>query len=149
GTVYRARQELMGRDVAMKILRSDRAIDAMAKARFVREARATSLLSSPHTVTVFDFGEVPDPHHDELGPAMGSLYLAMELLEGESLGARLKRRARLTVEEAVRVAYQALLSLTEAHQKGIIHRDLKPDNLFLAQLPTGGEIVKVLDFGIA
>jgi serine/threonine-protein kinase len=68
GTVYRARQENIGRDVAIKILRSDRAFDAVAKARFTREARAMSLLTSPHTVTVFDFGEIPDDG-DELESA--------------------------------------------------------------------------------
>jgi eukaryotic-like serine/threonine-protein kinase len=151
GTVYRARQEVMGRDVAVKILRADRAFDATAKARFAREARAMSLLSSPHTVTVFDFGEIPDQSPDELAPRDASLYLAMELLEGESLGARLKRRGRLPVEEAARITREALLSLAEAHDKGIIHRDLKPDNLFLSRAPTAptGEMVKVLDFGIA
>jgi serine/threonine-protein kinase len=151
GTVYRARQEAMGRDVAIKILRGDRAAGALAKARFGREARAMSLLTSPHTVTVFDFGEIPDPHADELAPGSASLYLAMELLEGESLGARLKRRGRLPVEEATRIARHALLSLAEAHDKGVIHRDLKPDNLFLTRAVSAeqGEICKVLDFGIA
>ncbi|MEO5729826.1 MAG: serine/threonine-protein kinase, partial [Byssovorax sp.] len=151
GTVYRARQEAVGRDVAVKILRADRALDAQAKARFSREARAMSLLTSPHTVTVFDFGEVPDPHGDELAVGSASLYLAMEMLEGESLGARLKRVSRVEVSEAVRIAREALLSLEEAHEKGIIHRDLKPDNLFLARGPGGdkAEVCKVLDFGIA
>ncbi|AKT41041.1 serine/threonine-protein kinase [Chondromyces crocatus] len=153
GTVYRARQEAMGRDVAIKILRSDRAFDAQAKARFTREARAMSLLSSPHTVTVFDFGEIIDDSPDaDLGlGAGGSLFLAMELLEGESLGQRLKRDRRLSVVEAARFARHALLSLAEAHEKGIIHRDLKPDNLFLTRLPSGDrqELCKVLDFGIA
>jgi serine/threonine protein kinase len=75
----------------------------------------------------------------------------MELLEGESLGARLKRRGRLPVEEAARIARHALLSLAEAHDKGVIHRDLKPDNLFLTRGAGAepGEICKVLDFGIA
>jgi serine/threonine-protein kinase len=153
GTVYRARQEAVGRDVAVKILRTDRALDTVAKARFGREARAMSLLSSPHTVTVFDFGEIPAPRTDELAPAEASLYLAMELLLGESLGARLKRRGRLPPAEAVKVAREVLLSLAEAHDKGIIHRDLKPDNIFLcsqsAASDSGGEVVKVLDFGIA
>jgi serine/threonine-protein kinase len=148
GTVYRARQEAVGRDVAIKILRTDRALDAMAKARFGREARALSLLSSPNTVTVFDFGEVADPTADELAPVEASLFLAMELLEGESLGDRIRLRERLPVAEAARVARQVLLSLSEAHEKGIIHRDLKPDNIFLARGP-GGDVVKVLDFGIA
>ena len=156
GTVYRARQEAMGRDVAVKILRSDRALDEQAKARFSREARAMSLLSSPHTVTVFDFGEIPAPvsEDDDLESMGSSLYLAMELLEGESLGERLRRMGRLPVAEAVRIARHALLSLAEAHEKGVIHRDLKPDNLFLAIAPYehDGErlpLAKVLDFGIA
>ena len=151
GTVYRARQEAVGRDVAVKILRADRAFDAQAKARFSREARAMSLLTSPHTVTVFDFGEIPEPQVDELAEGGTSLYLAMEMLEGESLGDRLKRLRRIEVVEAVRIAREALLSLEEAHEKGVIHRDLKPDNLFLVRASGADkpEICKVLDFGIA
>ncbi len=149
GTVYRAKQHAMGREVAIKILRGDRAVDDSAKARFMREARANSLLASPNTVTVFDFGQSES----------GEFYLAMELLEGESLGQRLTRVGRLTAAVAVDAARQALRSLGEAHAKGIIHRDLKPDNLFFARVLTSGstpddsqahdEIVKVLDFGIA
>jgi serine/threonine-protein kinase len=153
GTVYRAKQHAMGREVAIKILRGDRAIDDSAKARFMREARANSLLASPNTVTVFDFGQSEN----------GEFYLAMELLEGESLGQRLTRIGRIPAPMAVDACRQALRSLGEAHAKGIIHRDLKPDNLFFAQVltsatasTTGGddteahdEIVKVLDFGIA
>ena len=150
GTVYRARQETVARDVALKILRSDRALDALARQRFVREAKAMSLLASPHTVTVFDFGEMADPPGEaDLGDGGVSLFLAMELLDGESLGDRLKRIGRFPWTEAVAVVRQALLSLAEAHEKGVIHRDLKPDNLFHARAPNGGEIVKVLDFGIA
>jgi eukaryotic-like serine/threonine-protein kinase len=153
GTVYRAKQHAMGREVAIKILRGDRAIDESAKARFMREARANSLLASPNTVTVFDFGQSEN----------GEFYLAMELLEGESLGQRITRVGRLPAAVAVDACRQALRSLGEAHAKGIIHRDLKPDNLFFARVltsatasTTGGddteahdEIVKVLDFGIA
>jgi len=150
GTVYRARQDAMGRTLALKILRSDRAFDAQAKARFTREARAMSLLTSPHTVTVFDFGEIPEERGEggEPAPGAGSLYLAMAMLEGESLGQRLKVRRRLRIEDAARVTRHALISLAEAHEKGVIHRDLKPDNLFLTRTPDG-EICKVLDFGIA
>jgi serine/threonine-protein kinase len=139
----------MGREVAIKILRGDRAVDESAKARFMREARANSLLASPNTVTVFDFGQSES----------GEFYLAMELLEGESLGQRLTRVGRLPIPVAVDAARQALRSLSEAHAKGIIHRDLKPDNLFFARMLTSAyssapgegheEIVKVLDFGIA
>jgi serine/threonine-protein kinase len=147
GTVYKAKQHAMGRDVAIKILRSDRALDEGARARFLREARANSLLASPHTVTVFDFGQADN----------GDFFLAMELLEGESLGDRLKRDKRLTPEAAVEAVRQALRSLAEAHAKGIIHRDLKPDNLFFAKVLTTDEsgahkhdeAVKVVDFGIA
>jgi serine/threonine-protein kinase len=142
GTVYRAKQAPIAREVAIKILRSDRAIDEVSRARFLREARANSLLTSPNTVTVFDFGQSEN----------GDFYLAMELLEGESLGQRIKRLGRVGVEEAIETAKQALRSLSEAHAKGIIHRDLKPDNLFYARVRTNEkyeEIVKVLDFGIA
>jgi serine/threonine-protein kinase len=147
----------MGREVAIKILRGDRAVDDSAKARFMREARANSVLATPNTVTVFDFGQSSD----------GEFYLAMELLEGESLGQRLSRVGRMPAPLAVDACRQALRSLGEAHAKGIIHRDLKPDNLFFARVltsstesPAGNgdadshtqahdEIVKVLDFGIA
>jgi serine/threonine protein kinase len=143
GTVYRAKQHAMGRDVAIKILRSDRALDDAARARFLREARANSLLASPHTVTVFDFGQADN----------GDFFLAMEMLEGESVGQRIQRMKRVPVDQAVDTARQALRSLAEAHAKGIIHRDLKPDNLFYAKVLTAAgqheEIVKVLDFGIA
>ncbi len=142
GTVYRAKQHAMGREIAIKILRSDRAMDETAKARFLREARANSLLASPNTVTVFDFGEAQS----------GELYLAMELLEGESVGQRLARLGRLRIEDAIDTARQSLRSLAEAHAKGIVHRDLKPDNLFYAKVLSSGrseELVKVLDFGIA
>ncbi|MFZ5897345.1 MAG: serine/threonine protein kinase [Myxococcota bacterium] len=143
GSVYRARQEAMRRDVALKIVRRDRAYDPETKGRFEREARAISSLTSQHTITAFDFGEAED----------GSWYLAMEMLEGETVGDRLRRERRIDWLDAVRFARDALKSLAEAHGKGIIHRDLKPDNLFLVRLPEEGgqrrEICKVLDFGIA
>ena len=142
GAVYRAVQSPIGREVAIKILRRDRAIDDSSRARFLREARANSLLTSPNTVTVFDFGEGDG----------GELFLAMELLHGESLGQRIKRLGRLPFDVALDTARQALRSLAEAHAKGIIHRDLKPDNLFYARTQTNHtfeETVKVLDFGIA
>jgi serine/threonine-protein kinase len=153
GTVYRARHEAMGRDVAVKILREGRVSLENAKERFEREARALSMLASPHTVTVYDFGEIPvDPSGDEGDEGAereAGLYLAMELLQGESLGQRLERTPRLSIAEAARVARHALLSLAEAHEKGVIHRDLKPDNLFLGSSPAGELHCKLLDFSIA
>ena len=144
GAVYRARQEAVGRDVALKLVRQDRAHDPETKGRFEREARAISALVSPHTVTAFDFGEAED----------GSWFLAMEMLEGETVGERLRRVGRFEWFDALRFTRDALESLAEAHAKGIIHRDLKPDNLFLSRVPSnvGGverESCKVLDFGIA
>ncbi len=142
GSVYRAWQLTVGRDVALKIVRRDRAYDAETKTRFEREARAVSRLKSPHTVTAFDFGEAED----------GSLFLALEMLEGETLGERLRREKRLHWLEALRFAGQALKSLAEAHAQGIVHRDLKPDNLFLSRIDEPGgerELCKILDFGIA
>ena len=107
GTVYRALQNPMGRDVAIKILRGD-AVDDSAKARFLREARANSLLASPNTVTVFDFGE----------SETGEFYLAMELLEGESLGQRLSRVGRIPAPLAVDACRQALRSLARRTRRG-------------------------------
>ena len=144
GAVYRARQDAVGRDVALKLVRRDRAHDPETKGRFEREARAISALVSPHTVTAFDFGEAED----------GSWFLAMEMLEGETVGERLRRVGRFDWFDALRFTRDALKSLAEAHAKGIIHRDLKPDNLFLCRVPGSAgagdqEVCKVLDFGIA
>jgi eukaryotic-like serine/threonine-protein kinase len=140
GAVYRAHQAGLARRVAIKILNRDRCLAGDTVQRFRREAQAMSALHHPNTVRVFDFGSTDD----------GLLYLAMELLEGESLTHRLLRGGALGVREAVLVAQAVLRSVGEAHAHGIVHRDLKPDNIFLARVqgePTA--MVKVLDFGIA
>ena len=143
GTVYRAEQQGMGREVALKVLRRDLGRDPDTAARFHREARTLSQLKHPNTVTVFDFGQTTDR----------LLFLAMELLEGEMLSTRVKREGPLDVLFAIRAATGVLRSLDEAHARGIIHRDLKPDNIFLAKVHGVGEadseVVKVVDFGIA
>ena len=140
GTVYRAVQRGLDRQVALKILQREVATDRDTATRFHREARALSRLKHSNTVRVFDFGETHD----------GLLFLAMELLTGEILTDRLKREGRLEVAAAVDIVRQILGSLSEAHQCGIIHRDLKPDNIYLARVEGQKEsIVKVLDFGIA
>jgi eukaryotic-like serine/threonine-protein kinase len=148
GTVYRARQQATRRDVALKIVRSERLADEQARVRFQQEAHATSLLQSRHTVTVFDFGEVTGVAEHAHNVA-GSMFLAMELLDGESLGDRLKAEGPLPLNEALRIVSDTLNSLIEAHDKGVIHRDLKPDNLLLTTTVNGEAICKVLDFGIA
>ncbi len=140
GTVYRAVQSGLNRNVAVKILKRELNVDRDTVARFHREANAMSLLAHPNTVRVFDFGQTDD----------GLLYLVMELLEGELITQRLTREGALDVLEALRFTQQILRSLAEAHKKALVHRDLKPDNIFVAGLEGQNEpVIKVLDFGIA
>ncbi len=140
GSVYRARQVGLDRPVALKLLKEEASWDPDTVTRFHREAKAMSLLQHGNTVRVFDFGQTSD----------GTLFLAMELLEGETLTKRLSREGCLDPILAIRVVQQVLRSLHEAHSKGIVHRDLKPDNIMLAGVDGHAEpVVKVLDFGIA
>jgi len=140
GAVYRAMQLGLDRDVALKLLKEEVSWDPDTITRFHREAKAMSLLVHPNTVRVFDFGQTYD----------GTLYLAMELLEGELVTKRLEREGALSPAEVIRVGAQILSSLHEAHAKGIVHRDLKPDNIYLANVEGHAQpVVKVLDFGIA
>jgi serine/threonine-protein kinase len=106
----------------------------------MNEARAVNAISHPNIIEVFDTGFLADS---------GAPYLLMEYLVGESLGARLGRVGRLPVPEALAIAGQTAEALAAAHEQGIIHRDLKPENLFLVPRTSGGDLVKVLDFGIA
>ncbi len=140
GTVYRAVQSGLGRSVALKLLKDEVSWDPDTITRFHREAKAMSLLVHANTVRVFDFGQTTD----------GTLYLAMEFLEGDLLTRRIEREGGMSPPEAIKVAIQILSSLHEAHSKGIIHRDLKPDNILLTTVDGHtDEVVKVLDFGIA
>jgi eukaryotic-like serine/threonine-protein kinase len=139
GTVYAAVQEPLGRHVAVKLIHADLARDPSMTSRFLREAQIASSLTNPHTVTVFDFGQSED----------GTLFLAMELLEGESLESVLRRRGALSPAIAMRIALQICRSLEEAHGKGIVHRDLKPENIYLTAAHDGSLLVKVLDYGLA
>jgi len=140
GTVYRAVQTGLNRNVAVKILKRELAFDPDTVARFQREANALSLLTHVNTVRVYDFGQTED----------GLLFLVMELLEGELISAKLNREGVMDVLESVRVTQQILRSLREAHEHNIVHRDLKPDNILLTRAIGQSEaLVKVLDFGIA
>ena len=130
GEVYRARDARLERTVAIKILSSHLASNQQALERFRREARAASALNHPHICTIFDVGVDPP-------------YLAMELLEGETLQQRLGRGA-LDLPAAVDIALALADALDAAHTKGVVHRDIKPANIFLT--PHGP---KVLDFGLA
>jgi len=131
GVVFRARDERLDRDVALKVLHEEVAAEPERLRRFEREARAAGSLNHPNILTVYELGS----HH-------GSPFIATELLEGESLRGTLSR-GRLTLRTAVEYAIQVARGLATAHQKGITHRDIKPENLFLA---ADGRI-KILDFG--
>lgn len=138
GDVYRAFDEHEGHPVALKLLRATGIEYKRARARFAQEAATARRLSHFRIVRTIDHGCEPD----------GTLYLVMELLEGETLGARLRDGRELTTREAVIVAVQILEALEAAHAIGILHRDLKPDNVFLCD-GDGGLNAKILDFGVA
>jgi hypothetical protein len=133
GEVYRARDERLKRDVAIKVLPASYSQDADRLRRFELEAQAAGALNHPNITAVYDLGA-----HD------GAPYIVTELLEGETLRARLAGGA-LAVRKAIEYAVQIAKGLAAAHEKGIIHRDLKPENLFL----TRDGRVKILDFGLA
>jgi serine/threonine-protein kinase len=136
GVVYAAQNTAIGKRVALKFIEGD--VDREAALRFQREAEAASAVESAHIVHVFD-----------AGVEQGRPFLVMELLQGESLGARLRRLGALPQHEALHVVGQALRGLARAHGAGVIHRDLKPDNLFLVDRDDDPLFLKILDFGIS
>jgi serine/threonine protein kinase len=137
GAVYRAVQTSVGREVALKFVLEGMPPEGVR--RFMREARTTSLLRNIHTVTIYDFGQNED----------GKLYLAMEMLEGHTLGQRLVAHGTIPWKTALHILAQVAESLEEAHDQGVIHRDLKPGNIMLMEMGGDNTFVKVLDFGIA
>ena len=138
GVVYAAVQESLARPVALKVLQPVLAQSPDSIMRFKAEAERAGRLAHPHIVQILDFG------HE----AGASAWIAMELLRGESLGARIERGG-ISEAEVVRIAKETLSALEAAHGAHLVHRDLKPDNIFLADVPGIGTSVKVLDFGIA
>lgn len=136
GVVYEATDPNLGRTVALKAIQSNTigTNPEEAALRFKNEARATGGLSHPNIVTVFDAGE-----------DQGLLYIAMELLEGETLEAHLAHQRTLSREKAIDITRQVCVALDYANSKGIVHRDVKPANIML--LPNG--VVKIADFGLA
>ncbi len=140
GAVFEADQVALGRRVAVKVLHPAYVGVGEIVARFRREAVALARLPGPHVVSVIDVGDAATPE--------GVLpYIAMELLEGETLAQRLAR-GRMGVGAAARAARQALEALAAVHKNGMLHRDLKPENIFLAR-GSDGDVVKLVDFGLS
>src|SRR4051794_4658600 len=137
GAVWRAEHVHLRSPVAIKLIDAQIAQHPEALARFMREAQAAAALRSPHVVQILDYGA-----------DRGVPYIAMELLEGESLADRLSRVERLPPAEVARIITEVARAIGRAHELSIVHRDLKPDNIFLVR-NDDVEVTKVLDFGIA
>jgi serine/threonine-protein kinase len=139
GTVYLAEHVKMRRKSAIKVMAPTMASDPEAIARFNREAANAARINHPNVCQIYDFGETKD----------GTIFLAMEFIEGESLSDLLQRDGRLSLERAAGIVRQTGAALQVAHDEGIVHRDLKPDNIMLTSARDGSDVVKVVDFGIA
>ncbi len=133
GVVYRAHDDVLQRDVALKVVKKDAALDQSASQNLLQEARASSALAHPNICTIYEVGETE-----------GELYIAMELIEGKSLHAMIAD-AGLPSDSVIRYAVQIASALARAHDRGIVHRDLKSANILIT--PEG--LAKVLDFGLA
>jgi eukaryotic-like serine/threonine-protein kinase len=139
GTIYRAEHVTLRRRVAIKVLHAELSRDDLAVERFRREATTVAEIDNEHIVEIHDFGRTPD----------GRLYLAMELLEGETLDTVLTHDKTLSVERAADVLIQVGEALMEAHAIGYVHRDLRPRNVYLAVRRGKANFVKLLDFGLS
>jgi eukaryotic-like serine/threonine-protein kinase len=139
GAVYRGVQLATGRKVALKLLHPEMTKDENLVMRFRREGTVLCTLRDAHTITTYDFDQTPD----------GTLYIAMELLEGKSLHQLFHEQAPLEWRRVFKILTEMCSSLAEAHAQGIVHRDLKPENVYLESRPGNPEFVKILDFGIA
>jgi eukaryotic-like serine/threonine-protein kinase len=144
GDVWRAKHRMLARHAAIKLIRpealqaSTGRQESLLRKRFEREAQATSSLSSPHTVALYDFGLTRD----------GAFYYAMELLEGIDLQTLVDRFGPMEPARVRHILHQACKSLDEAHQAGLVHRDIKPSNIMLCKVGLEYDFTKVLDFGL-
>ena len=139
GRVYRAEQRMLGRTVAIKVIHPHLLSDEQSVARFYTEARAASRLNHPNSVSIIDFGRTDD----------GILYLVMEFLQGKDLARLMREDGPLPVARICALVSAVLDALGEAHALGVVHRDLKPENVIIERLRAGGDLVKVVDFGLA
>ena len=139
GRVYEARHVRLGRHYAIKIMHQIFAADRDALARFRREAIAASTILSPNVAQVFDVNATRD----------GQPYMVYEYIDGEDFGTLLEREGALSIARSIRIARQVASGLATAHAAGVVHRDLKPENVMLVKAADGGDVAKLLDFGIA
>lgn len=139
GAVYRAQHIHMQKAVALKVLHQSMSSNQEVVRRFEREAIAAGRVEHPNVATATDFGRLKD----------GSFYLVLEFIDGKSLGQLMEETGPMPVERACRITGQIAAALSAAHAAGIVHRDLKPENVMLPQGDHEGDIVKVLDFGMA
>jgi tRNA A-37 threonylcarbamoyl transferase component Bud32 len=139
GLVYQISHAVLGKRMALKVLRDDSARDADVVQRFMQEAQSATSIGHANIIDISDFGRLPD----------GSVYFVMEYLDGESLTRMISRGGSIPMVTAVHVIRQIASALEAAHARGIVHRDLKPDNIYLVKRGTDSTFVKVLDFGIA
>ncbi len=139
GFVYDGIQPLIGKRVAVKVLRPELAQAPEQVARLLAEARAVNAIRHRGIIDIFGFGQVPD----------GRQYIVMEFLDGQPLDAYLAEKQRLPPTEALSILDEVLAALGAAHGAGVVHRDLKPSNIFLVREPGGTRYVKLLDFGLA
>jgi serine/threonine-protein kinase len=137
-TVYRATQTLTDRSCAIKVMNATFAKEATVRERFRREAKNAQKLAHPNIIEIFDQGDTED----------GTCYIAMELLRGRGL-AEVIAPGALELQRALLIMVQLSRGIARAHDLGVVHRDLKPENIFLGEVPGGGDLVKLLDFGIA
>ncbi|MBP9091643.1 protein kinase [bacterium] len=141
GTVYRAVQELIGREVAVKVLHDYLVSDDEFIKRFKQEAKASSRLNHPNIITIYDFGVIPQ--------GGGRPYIAMDLLNGTPLSDFIAEVNHIPPIEAVPIFTQVCAALAEAHRQGVVHRDIKPENIVLVERGGQKNFPIVVDFGIA